>query len=106
MAVPWHRIEAFSDQFARCAVTAGETAVVLAESDSRPELVEVATVALERLGAAVATVVMPTCRANRLSPEAPANTKRAARTHPASVRARLKGGRWRRSITSPVPRWR
>jgi|TARA_B100001105_G_scaffold83006_1_gene65759 2,5-dihydroxypyridine 5,6-dioxygenase len=60
MAVPWHRIEAFSDQFARCAVTAGETAVVLAESDSRPELVEVATVALERLGAAVATVVMPT----------------------------------------------
>ncbi len=50
-----------------------------------------------------ATVVMPTCRANRLSPEAPANTKRAARTHPASVRARLKGGRWRRSITSPVP---
>ena len=60
MAVPWHRIEAFSDHFARCAVTAGETAVVLAEADSRPELVEVATVALERLGAAVATVVMPT----------------------------------------------
>ena len=50
MAVPWHRIEAFSDHFARCAVTAGETAVVLAEADSRPELVEVATVALERLG--------------------------------------------------------
>ena len=60
MAVPWHRIEAFSDHFARCAVTAGETAVVLAEADSRPELVEVATVALERLGARVATVVMPT----------------------------------------------
>ena len=55
MAVPWHRIEAFSDHFARCAVTAGETAVVLAEADSRPELVEVATVALERLGAAVPT---------------------------------------------------
>ena len=60
MAVPWHRIGAFSDHFARCAVTAGETAVVLAEADSRPELVEVATVALERLGARVATVVMPT----------------------------------------------
>ena len=60
MAVPWHRIEAFSDHFARCAVTAGETAVVLAEADSRSELVEVATVALERLGALVATVVMPT----------------------------------------------
>ena len=60
MAVPWHRIEAFSDHFARCAVIAGETAVVLAEADSRPELVEVATVALERLGARVATVVMPT----------------------------------------------
>ena len=53
MAVPWHRIEAFSDHFAHCAVTAGETAVVLAEADSRPELVEVATIALERLGAAI-----------------------------------------------------
>jgi len=60
VAVPWHRIEAFSDHFAHCAVTAGETAVVLAEADSRPELVEVATIALERLGALVATVVMPT----------------------------------------------
>lgn len=60
MAVPWHRIEAFSDHFTRCAVTAGETAVVLAEADSRPELVEVATLALQRLGAVVATVVMPT----------------------------------------------
>ncbi|MDG1463621.1 MAG: hypothetical protein P8Q20_00855, partial [Acidimicrobiales bacterium] len=60
MSVPWHRIEAFSDHFARCAVHAGETAVVLAEDDSRPELVKAAVVALQRLGAAVSTVVLPT----------------------------------------------
>ncbi|GIT46083.1 MAG: hypothetical protein Ct9H300mP12_06680 [Acidimicrobiales bacterium] len=28
MTVPWHRIEGFSDHFARCAVVTGETAVV------------------------------------------------------------------------------
>ncbi len=60
MSVPWHRIEAFSDHFARCAVHAGETAVVLAEDDGRPELVEAAVVALQRLGVAVSTVVLPT----------------------------------------------
>jgi len=60
MTVRWHRIEAFSDHFARCAVVAGETAMVLAEDESRPELVETAVVALQRLGAAVSTMVLPT----------------------------------------------
>ena len=58
MTVPWHRIEAFSDHFARCAVVASETAVVLAEDDSRPALVETAVLALQRLGATVSTVVL------------------------------------------------
>lgn len=60
MTVPWHRIETFSEHFARCAVVANETAVVLAEDDSRPELVEVAVLALQRLGAVVSTTVLPT----------------------------------------------
>jgi len=60
VSVPWHRIEAFADHFARCAVVPGETAVVLAEDDSRRGLVEVAVTALQRLGAAVSTVVVPT----------------------------------------------
>jgi len=60
MTVPWHRVEAFSDHFVRCAVAAGETAVVLAEDDSRPGLVDTSVLALQRLGAAVSTVVLPT----------------------------------------------
>ena len=60
MTVPWHRIEAFSDHFARCAVVTGETAVVLTEDDGRPALVQTAVVALQRLGVAVSTVVLPT----------------------------------------------
>ncbi|MDG2427540.1 MAG: hypothetical protein P8M16_03850 [Acidimicrobiales bacterium] len=60
MVIPWHRIETFSDHFARCAVTADETAVVLAEDDSRSDLVDVAVLALQRLGAAVSTMILPT----------------------------------------------
>jgi len=60
MTVPWHRVQAFSDHFARCNVTVGETAVVLAEDDSRPALVETAVLALQHLGAAVSTMVLPT----------------------------------------------
>ncbi|HCV35139.1 MAG TPA: peptidase M29 [Acidimicrobiaceae bacterium] len=60
MSVPWHRVEAFSDHFARCAVAPSETAVVLAEDDSRPDLVEVSVLALQHLGVAVSTVVLPT----------------------------------------------
>ena len=60
MSIPWHRVEAFSDHFVRCAVTSEETPVVLAEDDSRPELVEVSVLALQRIGATVSTMVVPT----------------------------------------------
>ena len=60
MSIPWHRVEAFSDHFVRCAVTSEETTVVLAEDDSRPELVEVSVLALQRIGATVSTMVVPT----------------------------------------------
>ncbi len=46
-------IEAFAETFRLCGVTAGETAAVLSESQSRPVNVELADLALQRLGARV-----------------------------------------------------
>jgi 2,5-dihydroxypyridine 5,6-dioxygenase len=60
MTIRWHRIEAFAAQFDRCAVHADEMAVVLAEADSRPELVETASLALGSLGVVAPTLVLPT----------------------------------------------
>jgi 2,5-dihydroxypyridine 5,6-dioxygenase len=60
MTTPWHRIESFAAQFSRCAVTAGQTAVVLTETESRSELVAAATTALDFLGAHPVTVTLPT----------------------------------------------
>ncbi len=56
----WHWIERFGQQFELCNLTAGETAVLLSENRSRPELVETARLALHRAGAGVTQVVMPT----------------------------------------------
>ena len=56
----WRWIERFADQFARCAVGPGQTAIVLSETASRPELVETSRLALGRLGAHVAQVVLDT----------------------------------------------
>ena len=60
MTVQWHRIRTFADHFDRCAVNDATTAVVLAEDDSRPDLVATATAALQYLGASVSGVVVPT----------------------------------------------
>ena len=46
-------IEAFAETFRLCGVTEGETAAVLSESQSRPVIVELADLALQRLGARV-----------------------------------------------------
>ncbi len=56
----WQWIERYTEQFAACAVRSGETAVVLSETRSRPEIVETARLALVRLGASVIDVVLPT----------------------------------------------
>ncbi len=56
----WTWIERFGRQFDACGLQAGETAVLLSESRSRPELVETARLALERSGAATMQIVMPT----------------------------------------------
>ena len=53
-------IEAFAETFRLCGVAAGETAAVLSESQSRPVNVELADLALQRLGARVFRVSVPT----------------------------------------------
>jgi 2,5-dihydroxypyridine 5,6-dioxygenase len=55
-----HWVRRFAEQIARCGVHAGESAVLLCETGSRPELVETAWLALTGTGAACARVVMPT----------------------------------------------
>ena len=51
-------IDAFADTFALCGVKAGESAVVLAETQSRAINVELAALALARLGASVYRIVL------------------------------------------------
>ncbi len=60
MTPDWSWIERYAEQFRACQVHPGETAVVLSESGSRPELVATARLALASLGAHVADVVVPT----------------------------------------------
>ncbi len=58
--IAWHWIDRFSEQFDRCALRPGDSAVVLSETTSRPELVETARLALEKCGAHVAEFVLQT----------------------------------------------
>ena len=55
-------IDAFAETFRLCGVTEGETAAVLSESQSRPVIVQLADLALQRLGARVFGVSVPTPR--------------------------------------------
>lgn len=55
-------IEAFKTVFERCGVAAGEDAVILSESQSRPVNVQLAEIALDLLGAKICHVVLPTQR--------------------------------------------
>src|SRR4029077_19724541 len=55
-------IDAFAGGFARCAVKGGDTAAILAETQSRPLNVQVAELALLRLGARPFHIVVPTPR--------------------------------------------
>ena len=52
-------LAAFVDVLGRCGVQPGDTCVVLAESQSRPVLVQLATLALQQLGARCFTVTVP-----------------------------------------------
>ena len=53
-------IDAFAETFRLCGVSEGETAAVLSESQSRPVNVQLADLALQRLGARVFHVSVPT----------------------------------------------
>ncbi len=53
-----HWIDVFAETFALCGVKAGDTAVVLSETQSRPVNVHLAQLALARLGASVFQIVL------------------------------------------------
>ena len=55
-------IDAFCEVFERCAVRAGDTAAILSETQSRALNVQIAELALLRMGARVFHVVLPTPR--------------------------------------------
>ena len=55
-------IDAFCDIFERCAVKAGDTAAILSETQSRSLNVQLAELALQRLGARIFHLVVPTAR--------------------------------------------
>src|SRR5881227_2583058 len=55
-------IDAFAEVFARCAVKAGDTAAILSETQSRALNVQLAELALLRLGAKPFHIVVPTTR--------------------------------------------
>jgi len=55
-------IDAFCETFARCAVKAGDCAAILSETQSRPLNVQLAELALLRLGARPFHIVVPTPR--------------------------------------------
>ena len=60
MTTEWRFIKAFAAHFQRCGLSEGETVAVLSESQSRPVLVETASLAAQSLGGRVFDVVVPT----------------------------------------------
>lgn len=60
MSTEWRYVDAFAQQFRRCAMREGEVVAVLSESRSRAVLVETARLAAQSLGAQVVDIVVPT----------------------------------------------
>ncbi len=61
MSAPeWRWIETFAQHLARCGLHAGETVVLLSETQSRRSLVETARLAAQSLGGLVVDLVVPT----------------------------------------------
>ena len=83
-------IDAFCEVFERCAVKTGDTAAILSETQSRALNVQLAELALLRLGARPFHVVVPT-------PAQPAIPCRCARQAPARRSASWPRW-WRRSV--------
>jgi 2,5-dihydroxypyridine 5,6-dioxygenase len=85
--IEWGWVERFAEQFRACAVAEGETTVLLSESGSRPDLVEVSRLALGSLGAEVAEVVVPTPAQSGPVPIRSTGASQALAGHPAAVAA-------------------
>lgn len=58
--IEWKWVEAFTETFRLCGIEAGQTAAVLSETQSRPVNVQLAELALGRLGARVFHLTVPT----------------------------------------------
>lgn len=59
-ATEWAWIERYAQQMRACRLTAGESAVLLSETRSRPEVVNTARLAMQSIGARVVDVVLST----------------------------------------------
>src|ERR1041384_5840971 len=96
-------IDAFAEVFARCAVKRGDTAAILSETQSRPLNVQLAELALLRLGAKPFHIVVPTPRNRHPVPVRPTGASEAIgggggrRGGGAGARASPRGGPPRRS---------
>lgn len=85
--VEWRWIAAFRTVFEHCAVSTTETAVILAESQSRQINIDLAEIALESLGATPALVSVPTPPQSAPVPMRSTGACRALRQHPAVLAA-------------------
>jgi 2,5-dihydroxypyridine 5,6-dioxygenase len=86
-------LSAFEKAFTLCGVTAGEPAMVLGESRSRPELVLLSQLALARLGARACRIELPSPPMTSPAPMRSTGASQALRDHPHVVRA-LAGARF------------
>jgi 2,5-dihydroxypyridine 5,6-dioxygenase len=80
-------LAAFGDVLGRCGVRAGDACAVLAESQSRPVLVELATLALQQLGARAFVVTVPTPPVTTPVPVRSTGASAALNGHDAAVQA-------------------
>lgn len=86
-ATEWTWVERFAEQFRLCAIGAGTDTVLLAEDRSRPELVETARLALQRIGASTSMVIVPTAPNRGPVPLRSTGTSLSLAGHPSALAA-------------------
>jgi 2,5-dihydroxypyridine 5,6-dioxygenase len=85
--IEWRYVHAFAQHFTRCQLTAGETVVLLSESQSRTELVDVARLAAQSLGGRVVDIVLATPPSTHAVPIRSTGASQAIAGHPAALAA-------------------
>jgi 2,5-dihydroxypyridine 5,6-dioxygenase len=83
----WRFIQAFANHFQRCSLVAGETVVVLSESQSRDGIVETARLAAQSLGARVVDLRLSTPSSAHPVPIRSTGASQAIAGHPAALAA-------------------